>query len=231
VVLVGEGSDELFGGYDIFRQAGSKAPTDLWLFQIYRRYAGRRYGRSFAAFRAVMKRHLRDSGGDRFAAIRLFETRNQLPNNYVMKVDKASMSVSVEARTPFLDQRIAEAAYTYPAGALLDAKTEKKLLRGVARRFNLLPEFALTRPKRGGSMASSWMDDHAAFRSYAESVILAGGTWTAALGLEPAMRDYFRQRRTGYAFPRALSIFRNLAWRLLILELWSTSLGMRVHAH
>jgi asparagine synthase (glutamine-hydrolysing) len=41
----------------------------------------------------------------------LFETRNQLPNNYVMKVDKASMSVSVEARVPYLDQRVAEVAY------------------------------------------------------------------------------------------------------------------------
>ena len=28
---------------------------------------------------------------------------------------------------------------------------------------------------------------------------------------------------TGYSFPRAISIFRNLAWRLLILEMWSNA--------
>ena len=57
--------------------------------------------------------------GDRFGAIRLFESRQQLPNNYVMKVDKASMSVSVEARVPFLDRRIADIAYRTPAALLI----------------------------------------------------------------------------------------------------------------
>jgi hypothetical protein len=36
-----------------------------------------------------------------------------------------------------------------------------------------------------------------------------------------AMEDYFCEQLCGYAFPRAISIFRNLAWRLLILEMWS----------
>ena len=231
VVLVGEGADELFGGYDIFRMSQSRIPTELWLFQLYRRYAGRRYGSNFPAFRAVMQRYLRDVDGDRFAAIRLFETQNQLPNNYVMKVDKASMSVSVEARVPFLDQRIAEIAYACPSGSLLASGSEKKLLRDMARRYNLLPEPVLNRRKLGGSIAASWMDDHAPFRRYAEEIILADGTWTAALGHDRAMRDYFRRGRSGYSFPRSLSIFSNLAWRLLILELWSAALGMKAHVH
>jgi hypothetical protein len=43
VVTVGEGSDELFGGYDMFRPAQTRLPIDLWLFNRYRHYAGRRY--------------------------------------------------------------------------------------------------------------------------------------------------------------------------------------------
>jgi hypothetical protein len=35
------------------------------------------------------------------------------------------------------------------------------------------------------------------------------------------MTAYYDQGRSGYRFPAALSIFRNLAWRLLLLELWS----------
>ena len=38
VVIVGEGSDELFGGYDVFRRGLLSAPTELWLFQLYRGY-------------------------------------------------------------------------------------------------------------------------------------------------------------------------------------------------
>ena len=223
VVLVGEGSDELFGGYDVFRSSDSRAPTDWWLFRLYRRYCGRRYGRYFGAFRALMRDYLNSVDGDRFDAIRLFETRNQLPNNYVMKVDKASMSVSVEARVPYLDQRVAEIAYRIPKNLLLADGTEKNLLRRVARRFQLLPEETLTRPKLGGSMAASWLDEQPAFRRFAKDVILAKGGWTEALGLRPAMVDYFVNNRAGYAFPRAVSIFRNLAWRLLILEMWSNA--------
>ena len=223
VVLVGEGADELFGGYDIFRSSASRTPTDWWLFQLYRSYCGRRYGRYFGAFRALMRHYLNSVDGDRFDAIRLFETRNQLPNNYVMKVDKASMSVSVEARVPYLDQRVAEIAYRIPKSLLLAEGTEKNVLRRVARRFQLLPEETLARPKFGGSMAASWLDEQPAFRSFAKDIILAKAGWTEALGLRPAMEEYFVNNRAGYAFPRGLSIFRNLAWRLLILELWSNA--------
>jgi asparagine synthase (glutamine-hydrolysing) len=221
VVLVGEGADELFGGYNIFRSSDSRAPTDWWLFQLYRHYCGRRYGRYFGAFRALMRDYLTFVDGNRFDGIRLFETRNQLPNNYVMKVDKASMSVSVEARVPYLDQRVAEVAYRIPKDLLLTEETEKNVLRRVARHFQLLPEETLTRPKLGGSIAASWLDDQPVFRSFAQGIILAKGGWTEALGLRPAMAAYFVKNRTGYAFPRSVSIFRNLAWRLLILEMWS----------
>jgi asparagine synthase (glutamine-hydrolysing) len=223
VALVGEGADELFGGYDVFRSSDSRAPADWWLFQLYRRYCGRRYGRYFGIFRALMRDYLKSANGDRFDAVRLFETRSQLPNNYVMKVDKASMSVSVEARVPYLDQRIAEIAYRIPKSLLLEEGTEKSMLRRVARRFKLLPDEALARPKCGGSMAASWLDEQPAFRNFARDIILARGGWTEALGLRSAMEDYFVNNRAGYAFPRAVSIFRNLAWRLLILEMWSNA--------
>jgi asparagine synthase (glutamine-hydrolysing) len=223
VVLVGEGADELFGGYDVFRSRASRLPTDWWLFQLYRRYCGQRYGRFFGAFRALMRDYLSCVNEERFDAVRLFETRNQLPNNYVMKVDKASMSVSVEARVPYLDQRVAEIAYQIPKDLLLVEGTEKSMLRRVARRFKLLPEETLARPKLGGSMAASWLDEQPAFRNFARNIILARGGWTEALGLRSAMEDYFVNNRAGYAFPRAVSIFRNLAWRLLILEMWSNA--------
>ncbi|HUG41900.1 MAG TPA: hypothetical protein VMM12_15530 [Longimicrobiales bacterium] len=113
-----------------------------------------------------------------------------------MKVDKASMSESVEARVSFLDRRVAE-------------------------RYGLLPSETVWRPKFGGSIAASWMDDSPAFRSFAESVVLGPRGWVDRLGLRGAMRSYFRDRRPGYPFPYPVGTFRNVAWRLLLLDLWS----------
>lgn len=222
VVLVGEGADELFGGYSIFDAAQKgQGPMSWRLFQLYRRYAGRRYGSQFPRFRSLMSGYLKQAGGDLFNAVRLFESRNQLPNNYVMKVDKASMSVSVEARAPFLDRRIAELAYKTPSHFLLADGGNKALLRSMAARYKLLPPEITQRPKFGASIAASWMDESPAFRDYARGVILDSNGWVDELGLRGAMTDYFSGKRQGYSFPSAISIFSNLAWRLLLLNLWS----------
>jgi asparagine synthase (glutamine-hydrolysing) len=65
------------------------------------------------------------------------------------------------------------------------------------------------------------MDDSVEFRRYAREVILDREGWVDRLNLRSAMTDFFEGRRTGYRFPRAISIFSNLAWRLLLLNLWS----------
>ena len=152
---------------------------------------------------------------------RSFESRNQLPSNYVMKVDKASMAVSVEARAPYLDCRVAELAYSIPQSQLLAGGADKLALRHMAERHRLLPQEIINRPKFGASIAASWMDESAEFRRYARGVVLVRGGWADRLGLRGAMTDFFNCTRTGYAFPRAIGIFSSVAWRLLLLQLWS----------
>jgi asparagine synthase (glutamine-hydrolysing) len=218
VILVGEGSDELFGGYHVFNAPQRKG---LWSqFQLYRTYAGRRHGRLFGRFHRIFGDYLDASGGDTFHAIRLFETRRQLPNQYVMKVDKASMAESVEARAPFLDRRVADVALRTPREWLLRNGENKYLLRALARRDSLLPPATASRPKFGASVASSWMDDNPAFRDFAQARLLEG-QWGKRLGLADAMRSFFLEGREGAPFPSALSIYRNVAWRLLLLEVWA----------
>jgi len=232
-VIVGEGADELFGGYDAtFSLASAHTPVaplnrarnallDVQLFKLYRRYAGRRYGHLFGAFRTQMRSFLTVTHGDLFAAVRLFESTCQLPNNYVMKVDKASMAASVEARVPFLDTRVGAIAYTLPRPMLIDAKRNKRILRDIASRHALLPESTIHRGKFGASIAANWMDDDRAFRDHAAAVILAPDGWTDRLGLRRAMIAYFRDGKSGFRFPHGISIFRNLAWRLMLLNLWA----------
>src|SRR6185369_13861086 len=121
----------------------------------------RRWGHQFGRFRRIMNEYLDATEGDPFSAVRLFESRRQLPNQYVMKVDKASMAESVEARAPYLDRRIAEFAYRTPGKWLLRNGENKYLLRALARQGKLLPSEASARPKFGAPLAASWMDDDA----------------------------------------------------------------------
>ena len=219
VVLVGEGADELFGGYsEVFDR-----PPALGLlqqFQLYRQYSGRRYGGLFVEFRKVIQEYLKLAGGDSFEAIRLFESRRQLPNQYVMKVDKASMAESIEARAPFLDRRVAEIAYQTPRKWLLRGGENKYLLRAVARQYGLLPPETASQAKFGAPLASAWMDESSSMRKFAQERIL-DGPQVQRFGLRPAMVEYFCKGRSGYGLPHSLSIFRNIAWRLLLLELWA----------
>jgi asparagine synthase (glutamine-hydrolysing) len=218
VVLVGEGADELFGGYDVFR---TLCQLSLWQqFRLYQRYSGRRHGRLFGEFRRVVGEYLDAGNGEPFDAVRMFESCRQLPNQYVMKVDKASMAESIEARAPYLDRRVAELALRTPHDWLLRGGANKYLLRALARRERLLPEAISQRPKFGAPLAASWMDDHAPFREFTRERLL-DGVWARRLGVRTAMVDYFESGCAGYGWPRGLSILRNTAWRLLLLELWA----------
>lgn len=221
VVLVGEGSDELFGGYrsyDLTQGRRGWMPLSL---RLYRWFSGRRWGREWWGFHRLIAELRRESGGDDFSAVRLFETRHQLPHNYNMKVDKASMAASVEARVPFLDVRMAREGFSTPANLLLRNGTNKYLLRRMAERHQLLPPEITQRAKFGASMAASWMDESPQFRSYAREKILGPGNVTAEFGLDAPMRKYFDNGRSGSRPPSGLSIYSIVAWRLLLLNVWA----------
>lgn len=224
VVLVGEGSDEIFGGYPDFLSAGGPEAENLGAFRrglrLYRWFSGRRWGRELLPLVRLV-RELDAESGDAFSTVRLFETRYQLPSNYNMKVDKASMAASVEARVPFLDQRVAEEGFRTPREMLLREGTNKFLLRHMAERHGLLPPETTRRPKVGGSIAATWIEDSPSFRAYARDVVLDPAGMAATLGLRRAMEDYFQRGLQGYRPPSGLSILSIVAWRLLMLNLWA----------
>jgi len=224
VALVGEGSDEIFGGYSQFRRSLRRSSLRV-LATLYRGYISRRWGHLFGEFRAIYRELLRETGDDLFEATRRFESRRQLPGNYVMKVDKASMSVSLEARAPYLDRRIAEIAFRTPAEWLVRDGTEKWLLRRAAAVSGALPDEIVGRPKKGGSIAASWLDDHAQFRTGARERVLRCDGFADRLGLRRPMERYFAGEKV-LPLPHRISHLGVLAWRLLLLELWAPHFGV-----
>lgn len=70
-----------------------------------------------------------------------------LPYDMLTKVDSMSMRNSLEVRTPFLDYRIVEFAFSLPVSSKIDSLMKKKIIQDAFR--DDLPVELYNRPKRG----------------------------------------------------------------------------------
>lgn len=142
-----------------------------------------------------------------------------LPNDILVKLDRASMAVSLEARTPFLDYRVVEFARAMPATLRMRGFRLKAFLKRALR--GLLPDSILERPKRGFALPLREWTSGAWHLPLADDLLAADSFALELFGrarLERLLADH-RAGRRNHAFP---------LYNLFALNTWKRGQGKQV---
>jgi asparagine synthase (glutamine-hydrolysing) len=139
------------------------------------------------------------------------DTVTYLPEDILVKLDRAAMAVSLEGRVPLLDHRVVEFAAGLPMSMKLRNGGGKWILRRLLDQY--VPPELMDRPKKGFSLPiAEWL--RGALREWAEELL-----------------DESRMRRDGYFHPKIIRKvwedhlsgqrdFRHHVWAVLMFQAW-----------
>ena len=156
-------------------------------------------------------RYAECNAADYFERIMCVDLRLWLPDDLLVKVDRATMAYSLEARVPYLDHRFVEFVARLDPRLKQKGDTRKYLLKKLAEKF--LPAAIVHRRKQGFVMPlSDWLAT--GLRKRVDESLGTDGLEKRGLFRDGALRRLLAEHRAGR---------RNHSgrlWALTVLEVW-----------
>lgn len=143
--------------------------------------------------------------------MRYFDLVSELPDDILVKVDRAAMAVSLESRAPYLHPDVVDFAWRIPASQQVRNGEGKWLLRQVL--FRYVPRTLIERPKMGfGVPIAEWLRGE--LREWASDLIapdrLKREGYLAPAPIQRAWNDHQRGRADN----------SHLLWGALMFQAW-----------
>ena len=136
---------------------------------------------------------------------------NYMPNDILVKVDRATMSVSLEGRDPLLDHRIVEFAACLPIDYKFKDGQKKRIYKDIL--YQYVPREMMERPKTGFMMpVDRWLQTDLKYllEDYLSEKLLSSDFFNVKNVLK--IKDLFYQNRLGHE--------TKVIWRLLMFQMW-----------
>ena len=168
-------------------------------------------GRGTAIFEAAHAAWRGSEGAPLLARVTHLDALTYLPSDILTKVDRASMSVALEVRAPFLARDVVEFAFGVPDAWRMRGLTGKRMLRDAVR--DLLPPGVLRRPKKGfGVPVAAWING--ALAPLVDDILSFDRLRAGGLFRPGDVQRLLDEHRAG------LADHRKRIWTLLLFELW-----------
>lgn len=134
-----------------------------------------------------------------------------LPDDILVKVDRAAMAVSLETRVPFLDRDVVTFAWSLPLAYLRKDGVGKQVLRRVLYRY--VPRELIERPKKGFSIPiETWLREPD-LREWAETLLDPRTLDQQGVLNTRAVRRMWQTFLQGGPFERQI-------WQVLMFQQW-----------